>query len=419
MPFKEVSNKQAAVKGGVFGLQGSGKTTLAALLALYLSKTYHDGAAVAMQDSEGGHSFLKPIFDAEGVKLLVDDSRAFKDLIDNARGIESDKSICALIPDSITHYSNDVMESYRRKKNKARLEFQDFAAITTAWQPWIDFFCNSRLHVITAGRLAWEWEFQERDDNSGKKDLVKGESKMRALGQFGYEPNLLIEMESIREEGAHGGKTIHRAHILKDKGWALNGKHFDFEDQPGYTVGYYRKVGLLFKPHFDTLNIGGEQKSYTQADSKAMFDDDGRNEYARNAQQKTIALEEIKGHISAIYSATSGIQQTLKGDLLHEVFGTRSWTKVESLALDVLQSGQRICKRFEQNARAKAPEDRDGVVEAVKQAKDELAADLEISPEDAAAMVSGQAALEHRRAQEPTPQPDFKQAAEGVKVPGF
>lgn len=77
------ATKQVAyAKIGGFGPTGSGKTTLMAMLALYLSKTYHGGAPVAFLDTEKGYDFVKPYFDQEGVEFLVDKTRAFIDLRD-------------------------------------------------------------------------------------------------------------------------------------------------------------------------------------------------------------------------------------------------------------------------------------------------------------------------------------------------
>jgi len=52
MAFQKATKQVAAAKIGAFGPMGSGKTTLMAMLAIYLSKTYHKGAPVAFQDTD-------------------------------------------------------------------------------------------------------------------------------------------------------------------------------------------------------------------------------------------------------------------------------------------------------------------------------------------------------------------------------
>ena len=119
--FKEVSNEQARAKIGAFGSQGSGKTTTLALLAIGLSKTYHNGAPVAMQDTENGSDYLKPIFDAEGVKLMVRKSGAFSDMIPGLR--EAEKiSCCVFLMDSITHTWREIADAYCARKAEAYLK---------------------------------------------------------------------------------------------------------------------------------------------------------------------------------------------------------------------------------------------------------------------------------------------------------
>src|SRR5262249_14603094 len=109
--LKEVANEQARAKVGIFGSQGSGKTTTSALLAMAVSKTYHGGAPIAFLDTENGSDYLKPIFDAEGVKLLVAKSGAFRDMIAVLEEAEK-QGCCALIVDSVSHTWRELVDSY-------------------------------------------------------------------------------------------------------------------------------------------------------------------------------------------------------------------------------------------------------------------------------------------------------------------
>src|SRR5229473_6672290 len=98
--LKEVTNEQARAKIAAFGEQGSGKTTTLALIAIGLSKTYHNSAPVACMDTENGADFLKPIFAAEGVKFLAIKSGAFKDMVPALREAQ-ESGCCAFIMDSV------------------------------------------------------------------------------------------------------------------------------------------------------------------------------------------------------------------------------------------------------------------------------------------------------------------------------
>src|SRR5512138_2923191 len=100
--LKRATVEQAAAKLGIFGPQGSGKTTTAALIAIGLSKTYHGGKPVAFMDTENGSDYLVPIFEAEGVELVVVKSRSFQDMKAMVREAE-EMGCCAGLIDSYTH----------------------------------------------------------------------------------------------------------------------------------------------------------------------------------------------------------------------------------------------------------------------------------------------------------------------------
>ena len=80
MPFKPATKEVGFVKGSMFGPKGTGKTTLLAMLLIYLSKKYHNSAPVAWLASEKGVDFVLDIFKSEGVPLLLNRSRSFMDL---------------------------------------------------------------------------------------------------------------------------------------------------------------------------------------------------------------------------------------------------------------------------------------------------------------------------------------------------
>ena len=62
MPFKPAVKEIGFAKGSMFGPKGTGKTTLMAMLLIYLSKTYHNSAPVAWLASEKGVDFVLDIF---------------------------------------------------------------------------------------------------------------------------------------------------------------------------------------------------------------------------------------------------------------------------------------------------------------------------------------------------------------------
>ena len=340
MLLRAATNEQAAAKVGEFGEPGSGKTTTAALLAIGISKTYCNNAPVAMMDTERASDFTIPIFRAEGVQLLTHKSKAFADMM--AVLAEAEKSgCCCLIVDSVTHTWDELIESYCKKRNIAKPEFHHWRDIKAPWKVWTDRYLTSPLHIIVVGRVGYEYEYQVNAEN-GKKELIKGDSKMRTEGQFGYEPHLLMEFERERD----GNRFNHVCNVLKDRSWALNGKTLTFTDQPTYKLGYYKVVFDAFKPHFDLLAIGGQQQQLNEASSADLFPG-GHSEHYQREQERKIALDEILATMQLLWPGQSAAEKQLRIRILETLWGVRAWSAVEAMPLEDVQRGLRALRDFE------------------------------------------------------------------------
>jgi AAA domain-containing protein len=352
--LKEATVEQAAAKVGIFGSQGSGKTTTSALIAIGLSKTYHGGAPVAMMDTENGSDFLVPIFAAEGVKLLNFKSRAFKDMCTGIREAEEQGACCYLV-DSYTHPWQELNEALKAKLKVSRLEFRHMDQLKSMWRGWTDAMLNSPLHVIVSGRLGYVWD-REEDENGKKGDLIKLGTKMKSESEAGYEPSLLIEMEGIQEaEGrlrktrTKKGSISHHAYVLKDRWRALNGRTFTFKDINTYKAGDFQRVYKEFAPHFSKLAVGkAEQRAMDGArSSEALFDGAGDNAYQQRVRRVQITLEEIQGTLVKLWPGQDAKSKALKALAIETLFETRSWMQVESLSLERLELALDALGRFE------------------------------------------------------------------------
>lgn len=355
--LKPATVEQSAAKVGLFGSQGSGKTTTSALIAIGLSKTYHNSAPVAFMDTENGSDYLVPIFEAEGVPLLVFKSRAFKDMCAGIREGEDAKA-CAYLVDSYTHPWQELNDSLKKKLGVNRLEFRHMDQLKTIWRGWTDLMLNSPLHVIVSGRLGYVWD-REENENGSKGELVKLGTKMKSESEAGYEPSLLVEMEGVQHEAARlkksrakQGSIVHHAYVLKDRWRTLNGRTFTWKDLNDYKPGDYAKVFDVFRPHFDKLAIGGEQRAVDAGrNSGALFDSKGDSAYQQRARRVQIVIEEIEGTLVALWQGQDAKSKELKRVAVETVFGTRSWTQVESSPLEVLDAGLDVLKLFEEQIR--------------------------------------------------------------------
>lgn len=321
--FSEASNTSAYVKAGIMGFAGSGKSFTSAKVAIGLHKYIQSKSPVFFIDTETGSSFLKPLFDADGIKLLVSHSRAFINLLDAVD--EAEKSNGILIIDSISHFWLELMNSFKKKKNIDRLFFQHWGPLKEEWGQFTTKYVNSKCHIIMCGRAGWEYDYET--DNEGNKELVKTGTKMKAETEMGYEPSLLIEMEKIRiAEGKIGGAFTHRAWIIKDRFDKINGQCFD---NPTFES---------FLPHISLLNLGGTHIGVdTSTDSTALFNND--RSVSERLKQRDILIEELGAEMDLHFNSRTDDGKKSRIEWLKETYGTSSKTAIENLPNEVIRQG--------------------------------------------------------------------------------
>lgn len=331
MKLKQASNRMAYAKVGIYGTAGSGKTRTATEIAIGLHKAIKSKKPVVAFDTEPAFSFVLPLFQEAGIELLVaDESRALVDLM--AFMDEAEKVSDIVIIDSITHVWRDAQESYLKRMNETRkrygkkalpsLEFQHWRPIKAAWAEFTDRFLSSKMHVIVCGRAGNVYEYQDKDDGTGKKELISTGTRMATEKELGYEPSLLIEMVIKRDDG----RTVNTAFIQKDRADKLNGHEI--------AMPTYAK----FAPHFKALNIGGEHfDSMDKHDSKAMFPEADESGWDAEKQRRVIWSEEIAELLKKHYPSQGVDDKQKRMDLCEKFFQTRSWTAIESMKSDKLE----------------------------------------------------------------------------------
>lgn len=351
--------EQAAAKLGIFGPQGSGKTTTAALLAIGLSITYHNRAPVAFMDTENGSDYLVPIFEMEKVPLLVVKTRAFTDMCGSLKEAQA-AGCCVDLIDSYTHPWAELNDSLKAKLKVNKLQFEHMDQLKGLWRGWTDLMLNSPLHVLMCGRLGYVWDRAEDDD--GRKvngELIKLGTKMKSESEAGYEPSLLVEMEGIQNSAlrikksrAKRGTINHHAYVLKDRWRALNGKTFIWPDLNEYKVGDWKPVFDAFLPHFSKLVIGQQQRAVQASrTSDALFTAEGDAPFRQRARQVMITLEEIEGTQVALWPGQTGAEKDMKRMATELLFETRSWTAIQARPLEELEVMLVALRAFEAETR--------------------------------------------------------------------
>lgn len=321
--FKKAESTSAYLKAGFMGFAGSGKTFTATTIAIGLAKLINEkklaqaGKPIFFLDTETGSDYVTHKVREAGLELYAAKTRSFLDCIEAINECQTSGSV--LIIDSITHVWREFCDAYKKKKGRSRMEMLDWMAVKDDWARFTDAYVNSSAHIIMCGRAGFEYE-HEVDEVSGKKQLIKSGIKMKAEGETGYEPSLLVLME--RETDVRTNTVIRTAYILKER--------FDIID--GKSLANPTFVDFL--PHIERLNLGGVQLGVdTTRDSTALFSSgDGDSQWKYEQRQKEIALDEIKEEITKhLGFGMDAATKSSKAELLERIAGTRSWAKVEAL----------------------------------------------------------------------------------------
>ena len=312
--FKPAEPEIAFLKMGIYGGQGAGKTRTATEVAIGLFEHTKAKKPVFFLDSETGSDYVRPIFNAKNIPFYNAKSRAFSDLLMAMDEAEKEASI--FIVDSITHFWDELVESYKEKKGLSRLTIRHWGEIKPIWRDFSAKYVMSNLHIIVCGRAGDVWE--EKEDEEGVKELMRTGTRMRVEKELGYEPSLLVEMVKERLSAKEGAGWVHRAWVVKDRFDVIDSKHFD---DPTFTS---------FFPHIELLNLGGKHRALDAGRNSGELFQDTNNGYER-IRQRNILLEKIKEEIYIKHPGQSVDDKTGRSNLMKELFDTRSWTEVEGL----------------------------------------------------------------------------------------
>jgi hypothetical protein len=314
--FKRAEVTSAFLKMGLLGFAGSGKTYTGTSTAIGLIqhmqklKVPYANKPIFFLDTETGSDWIKPMVEAHGIELFTAKTRAFDDLRASVREAEANASL--LLVDSVSHFWKELCEAYMAKKKRNRLQFEDWSYLKTEWGKFTDAFINSNLHIILCGRAGYEYDYFE--DDAGKKQLEKTGIKMKAEGEMGYEPSLLVLME--RHMDVETNKVWRTASILKDRSTSIDGKEFK---NPKFEN---------FLPHIKLLNLGGRQLGVdTTRNSEHTIPADIRD---NNRVQRQIVLDEIESLMVMHHPGATAAEKKAKLELLRRHFAA-SWTEIEKL----------------------------------------------------------------------------------------
>lgn len=268
--FRKAKAEQAAIKMGVYGPPGSGKTFTALLIAEGLAN--FGKKRIAYVDTEHGTDFycqsvparkVHPDgfdFDAIYTRALTEVTTAVRALDTNTHGV--------VIIDSITHLWEAARAAYDGRQTKiGTIPMQAWGKIKKPYKDLMAYLLSSPMHVIICGRQGVEYETDEETD-----ELKAVGVKMKAEGETPYEPHILIRMEAIKPKKTNEIATI-IAYAEKDRTGILSGRSFE---NPNFETLCAPLMGLL----------GDKQAQMASGDESAAQDAEtlGLQEREREAE---------------------------------------------------------------------------------------------------------------------------------------
>jgi AAA domain len=221
--FRKAKAEQAALKMGIYGPPGSGKTFTSLLLAEGLAAATKK--RIAYVDTEHGTDFYcKSVptrsvhpeafdFDAIYTRALTEINSAVRELKPDEYGV--------IVLDSVTHLWEAARAAYNGRTTSAgTIPMQAWGKIKKPYKDLIAYLLSSPMHVIMCGRQGTEYATDEETEELKAVGL-----KMKAEGETPYEPHILIRMEAIKPKKTNETATI-IAYAEKDRTGVLSGKSF-------------------------------------------------------------------------------------------------------------------------------------------------------------------------------------------------
>lgn len=223
MGFRKAKAEQAALKMGMYGPPGSGKTFTALLVAEGLAAKC--GKRIAFIDTEHGTDFYCKTVPTRPVHPAAFDfdaiyTKSITEVITEVKGIDP-AQYGVVVLDSITHIWEAARAAYSGRTTKAgTIPFHAWGQIKKPYKDLMAYLLSSPMHFILCGRQGTEYETDEETE-----ELKAIGVKMKAEGETPYEPHILIRMEAIKPKKTNEiGKVC--AYAEKDRTGVLAGRSF-------------------------------------------------------------------------------------------------------------------------------------------------------------------------------------------------
>ena len=274
--FRKAKGEQSALKIGMYGPPGSGKTFTALLIAEGLANV--SKKRIAVVDTERGTDFycqdiksrkIHPKafeFDALYTKSVTEASDAIKALKDTDYGV--------IVIDSISHIWEATIAAYAGKRTKIdTIPIQAWGRIKKPYKDLINYLLSSSMHVILCGRQRTVFATDEETEEMRAIGVT-----MKAESETPYEPHITIRMQSLPPRKTNEIGSVF-AYIEKDRTGVLAGHSYE-------------------NPTFDTIGkpilslLGKTQAQIPTEDETAAQDAEKLTEQQSLREQESVKLLE-------------------------------------------------------------------------------------------------------------------------------
>lgn len=298
--FRKAKAEQAALKIGIYGPPGSGKTFTTLLCAEGLAKA--TGKRIAYVDTERGTDFYCKAaprkvhpeafdFDALYTRSLMETLAEIKKLDMATYGV--------IVLDSMTHLWEAARLGYQGRTTSAgTIPMHAWGKIKAPYKELMTVLLNSPAHVFLCGRQGVDYETDEETE-----ELKAVGVKMKAEGETPYEPHVLIRMECIKNRKGEG---IVQAFAEKDRTGVLQGKTIQW---PSFEN--------LCQPILPLLGAG-QQGKVASEDDVASGDAEQR---AKEEQEKAAKSQRILEKFQARITLCESLEElkTIGGEITPEM----------------------------------------------------------------------------------------------------
>lgn len=272
--FRKAKAEQAALKLGIYGPPGSGKTFTALLVAEGLGRV--TGKRVAYIDTERGTDFYCKEVKSRAVHPEAFDfdalyTRSITEILASVRQLSAEEHGVVVI-DSITHVWEACIAAFSGNKTSVgSIPMHAWGRIKKPYKDLMATLLSMPQHVVICGRQGVEYATDDETDEVKAVGL-----KMKAEGETPYEPHILLRMEAVRPRKTNEVATIY-AYAEKDRTGILAGRSF-----PNPTFD------SLCKPLLPLL--GGVQAKIATTDETAAADAEGIADDERKRTETSLAL---------------------------------------------------------------------------------------------------------------------------------